>query len=263
MCIRCVTSSRFSFALSNLSSFFFKQTCIHKRCVQDCEDEYGKACGGLGGGGVTEYYNTVVECCASIPWKAYDECATTAGPTTATPTTSFPPTVSPRPTVSFPPTVTPKPTDKPTFACPDTPEWYLYKSGSTAECINDATYYDNEDDTTTDIPAIFPEVFDSADACCNSRFVADGDTCKHINVCEVEYFADYTNGWDEGSCLAAADPREIPTGRRTFNTAIDCCNGAFLGQSSGTCLSVANDPPPLLRDPGSMYDWYRDRLSFK
>mmetsp|Transcript_30063 Transcript_30063/g.63745 ORF Transcript_30063/g.63745 Transcript_30063/m.63745 type:complete len:641 (+) Transcript_30063:85-2007(+) len=212
------------------------------RCIQDCEDVPGHACGGLAGQWATRYIS-VEECCASVPWKPFDTCQTTAAPVTSSPTSSFPPTITPRPTLRV--DATPKPTRrgerkdrptsspsyKPTHQCPS-PTWFLFKNGASATCINDTDYMDD-----IVIPSLASYMmFDSPEECCDSPFA--GSNCQVIDVCNpvIRWYGDYSGGWDDGVCMSRVD-LPVPKGRRTFDSQLECCLDAFLGQSSEACVS--------------------------
>jgi len=212
------------------------------RCVLHCENKPGRPCGGLAGQWETRYAS-VEECCASVPWKPFDDCASTASPVTASPTTSVP-TISP--TTSVPPSTThnpssltermgkpsSSPTLKPTADCP-APHWYLFRNGASSTCINDETYSD--DVLNPSMKFYLP--FDSAGQCCDVPFA--GSNCLVIDVCNiVVWYADYSRGWDDGVCVNA-NQAPIPKGRRTYDNQRKCCVEGFFGQSSEACLSNA------------------------
>lgn len=147
------------------------------RCHQDCVDEPGHACGGRASSWTTRY-GSAEECCATVPWKPYDMCAVTASPVSAPPTTSFP-TQKPtkREKLASPASSTSSPTGKPTHHCPS-PQFYLFKSGSTATCVNDPAYPDGN---------LFG-VFGSKDECCSSSFAAPD--CQYIDVCHTRWYGE-------------------------------------------------------------------------
>mmetsp|Transcript_50642 Transcript_50642/g.107920 ORF Transcript_50642/g.107920 Transcript_50642/m.107920 type:complete len:198 (+) Transcript_50642:1735-2328(+) len=193
-------------------------------------------------------YTSVEECCASVPWKPFDECASvTASPITASPTTSIP-TVSP--TISVPPSQTANPSSlskrtgvpssspsaRPTADCSDPRLWYLYRNGASSTCINDETYSDG----VLNPSMIFYLTFGTAGQCCDGPFA--GDNCRVFDVCAdiaVRWYGDYSRSWDEGICISTKQAPIIPRGRRTFKSELECCREGFFGQSSEACLSNA------------------------
>lgn len=51
------------------------------------------------------------------------------------------------------------------------------------------------------------------------------------------WYGDYSGGWDPGVCIQSNNELPVPKGRRTFNSQLECCLGAFIGQSSEACIS--------------------------
>eukprot|EP00580_Thalassiosira_gravida_P007825 CAMPEP_0201631242 /NCGR_PEP_ID=MMETSP0493-20130528/5289_1 /ASSEMBLY_ACC=CAM_ASM_000838 /TAXON_ID=420259 /ORGANISM="Thalassiosira gravida, Strain GMp14c1" /LENGTH=275 /DNA_ID=CAMNT_0048102545 /DNA_START=269 /DNA_END=1096 /DNA_ORIENTATION=+ len=203
-------------------------------CVLDCENEPGHPCGGL----ATQWdilYASVEECCASVPWKPFENCASTASPVTASPTTSAPTLV---PTALSERKIQPSatPTMRPTFDCSAPRQWFLFRDGDISTCVNDETY---SDDTLTP-SMIFYLTFGSAEQCCDSPF-AGGD-CRVIDICAnntVHWYGDYSRGWDDGVCVNTDRAPIVPKGRRTYTDEHECCSEGFFAQSSEACLSNA------------------------
>merc|ERR1719428_1642181 len=52
-----------------------------------------------------------------------------------------------------------------------------------------------------------------------------------------DYYPDYSLPWPEGKCI---NKLPVPSGRPTYSTKIACCNGAYGGQVSQTCMGDAN-----------------------
>lgn len=55
---------------------------------------------------------------------------------------------------------------------------------------------------------------------------------------EYNYYPDYSIPWDDGICI---DILPIPSGRPTYSSMRECCNGAYVSQMSDACINYA--PP--------------------
>jgi len=55
-----------------------------------------------------------------------------------------------------------------------------------------------------------------------------------------EWYPDYETAFFDAGCKAEIP---VPSGRPTYDTQLECCKGAYGGQSSGKCLSELASPP--------------------
>ncbi|EJK73206.1 hypothetical protein THAOC_05193, partial [Thalassiosira oceanica] len=72
-----------------------------------------------------------------------------------------------------------------------------------------------------------------------------------------KWYPDYETAWSEAGCKADLP---VPSGRPNYDTHLECCKGAYGGQTSGKCLSQLASPPttsPTIA--GGIGDkWYPD-----
>merc|ERR1711966_197963 len=58
------------------------------------------------------------------------------------------------------------------------------------------------------------------------------------------WYPDYDTAWPGAGCLNELPLPFLPGGRPTFDTQLECCKVAYVGQVSGMCLSQLPSPPP-------------------
>ena len=56
------------------------------------------------------------------------------------------------------------------------------------------------------------------------------------------FYPDYSQEWSSGLCI---NTRPLPSGRPNYSTMLDCCKGAYRGQTSGYCLGQLPSPPTM------------------
>ena len=139
------------------------------------------------------------------------------------------------------------PTTSPTTAVGDV--WYPdYETDYTeAGCINTRPYPFTPGGRPT---------YDTQLACCKDAYAGQGSgkcisqlpsppTASPISISSADlWYPDYSaNTYDEGSCLNTLPLPFLPGGRPTYDTQLECCKGAYPGQTSGKCLNELPSPP--------------------
>eukprot|EP00580_Thalassiosira_gravida_P014834 CAMPEP_0201682426 /NCGR_PEP_ID=MMETSP0494-20130426/51614_1 /ASSEMBLY_ACC=CAM_ASM_000839 /TAXON_ID=420259 /ORGANISM="Thalassiosira gravida, Strain GMp14c1" /LENGTH=482 /DNA_ID=CAMNT_0048166185 /DNA_START=132 /DNA_END=1580 /DNA_ORIENTATION=- len=57
------------------------------------------------------------------------------------------------------------------------------------------------------------------------------------------WYPDYDTSWAVATCLNTRPIPFSPGGRPTYSSDLECCQGAYAGQASGTCLAALVNPP--------------------
>jgi hypothetical protein len=100
--------------------------------------------------------------------------------------------------------------------------------------------------------------------CCAQYYGGQtGGLCTAINAASTgsggtKWYADYGTAWPTAGCKSDTP---YPIYASTFyDTELDCCKGAYAGQSSGACLGQLASPPTTspTATGASGTDWYAD-----
>ena len=79
------------------------------------------------------------------------------------------------------------------------------------------------------------------------------ESCGCANTTAVAWHPNYNMPWTEGGCVEVAD-----CWSPEYSSELECCNGAYAGQTSGACLGGL--PAPPTQSPSSEFAdvWYPD-----
>ena len=97
---------------------------------------------------------------------------------------------------------------------------------------------------------------------CVSRFANPPTTSPTLSGGLAGFwYPDYDTAWPDAGCLDTLPlPYANANDRPTYSTRLECCKGAYGGQSTGKCLSELANPPttsPTMAG-GVGLEWYPD-----
>ena len=94
--------------------------------------------------------------------------------------------------------------------------------------------------------------YDTELACCDGAYGGQvSGACKagfaNPSTTTTNWYADYGTSWAVAGCKTAFPYPSYAT--TFFNNQLDCCKGAYGGQTSGACLAGLPTPPPWPPSP--------------
>ena len=105
--------------------------------------------------------------------------------------------------------------------------------------------------------------YDTELECCDQAFGGQvSGACKvgfaNPSTTTTKWYADYGTPWGIAGCMAAFPYPSYAT--TFFDSQLDCCKGAYPGQTSGVCLAGLATPPTMAPTSaaGAGGQWYAD-----